>query len=357
MSQENLSLWNKVCETDPDMTEKISFGAYKFTTIDAQSQIQKATEVFGPFGIGWRVTNGKYEVIVPYDDDKHYNLLAFTGRFEYQWQDRQGHFDISAEIELFEYNKKNSEWRRTSDAYKKVYTDALTKALSRLGFNADVFLGKFDDNKYVDSLHRKKETEAGAANAEQLSKIQELATNLELRGDQFAEYLRTAFKTSWSRITKELADKIIIDLQNKKPFEKKQVSEIAASEPEKPKADPSDPEVKTEPESKPETKKKLVPVPKKPDDYYAGLSDDEMFQVNGDKDMSEKVLLNQTARDMCNSLYKAADDKDAIQQELSKILKDLTGSPTLANNAIGLLKLSKRKLEALVKTLKAKESN
>jgi len=287
---------------------------------------------------------------VPYEDDKHYNLLAFTGKFEYDWQDKKGHFDISAEIELFE--KAKGEWRRTSDAYKKVYTDALTKALSRLGFNADVFLGKFDDNKYVDSLHRKKETEAGAASAEQLSKIQELATNLELRGDQFAEYLRTNFKTSWSRITKELADKIIIDLSNKKPVEYKPVSEIAASEPEKPKN-----ENKPEPEKKPDPPKKMIPVPKKPDDYYVGLTDEEMSQVNGDKDMSEKVLLNQTARDLCNKLFKAADDKDSIQVDLSKILKDLTGSPTLANNAVGLLKTSKRKLETLVKTLKAKESN
>jgi hypothetical protein len=30
-------------------------------------------------------------------------------------------------------------------------TDGLTKALSHLGFNADVFLGKHDGNKYSDS--------------------------------------------------------------------------------------------------------------------------------------------------------------------------------------------------------------
>jgi hypothetical protein len=28
----------------------------------------------------------------------------------------------------------------------------MTKGLSKIGFNADVFLGKFDDNKYVKSL-------------------------------------------------------------------------------------------------------------------------------------------------------------------------------------------------------------
>jgi hypothetical protein len=35
------------------------------------------------------------------------------------------------------------------EAPKKAMTDALTKAMSHLGMSADIFLGKFDDNKYV----------------------------------------------------------------------------------------------------------------------------------------------------------------------------------------------------------------
>ena len=38
------------------------------------------------------------------------------------------------------------------DFAKKVETDTLTKALSKLGFNADIFLGKFDDTKYVEQM-------------------------------------------------------------------------------------------------------------------------------------------------------------------------------------------------------------
>lgn len=36
------------------------------------------------------------------------------------------------------------------DAFKKAMTDALTKGLSHLGFSADVYLGKFDDSRYVE---------------------------------------------------------------------------------------------------------------------------------------------------------------------------------------------------------------
>ena len=41
------------------------------------------------------------------------------------------------------------------DALKKAGTDALTKCLSYLGFNADIFMGKFDDNKYVAEMDEK----------------------------------------------------------------------------------------------------------------------------------------------------------------------------------------------------------
>ena len=38
---------------------------------------------------------------------------------------------------------------------KKVQTNAITKGLSALGFNSDVFEGKFDDNKYVNEMKEK----------------------------------------------------------------------------------------------------------------------------------------------------------------------------------------------------------
>ena len=38
------------------------------------------------------------------------------------------------------------------DCRKKLLTDITTKALSFLGFNADVFLGQHDDNKYLSQV-------------------------------------------------------------------------------------------------------------------------------------------------------------------------------------------------------------
>ena len=61
-------------------------------------------------------------------------------------------------------------WRKTGalddEAPKKAMTDAMTKALSHLGVSADVFLGMFDNSKYVEkvaaeykSLNKSKVTE------------------------------------------------------------------------------------------------------------------------------------------------------------------------------------------------------
>ena len=59
--------------------------------------------------------------------------------------DVAGEFPISSSIKVMMGSKLDD------DCIKKVQTDAITKGLSRLGFNADVFMGRFDGNKYVDA--------------------------------------------------------------------------------------------------------------------------------------------------------------------------------------------------------------
>ena len=66
------------------------------------------------------------------------------------------HSNISTHVEkvVWEGNAKTDKKKLVvdEDYAKKVATDALTKGLSKWGFNADVFEGKFDDDKYVKSL-------------------------------------------------------------------------------------------------------------------------------------------------------------------------------------------------------------
>jgi hypothetical protein len=134
-----MRIWNAVCRTDPRHTKSVEFGR-KFTAIDAHYQIQEATRIFGPVGEGWGYDTGEISfvdglVIVPvtlWHGDRNKTFGPIYGSTTLR--DRKGNLD--------------------KDAPKKATTDALTKALSQLGFNADVFLGRFDDNKYVENLKK-----------------------------------------------------------------------------------------------------------------------------------------------------------------------------------------------------------
>jgi len=139
----NMELWDKVCTTDPDCTKRVAQRG-GFTAIDAYSQIQKATELWGSMGNKWGVSHECFE------DIDNGLLIYSAGLFYPGDNDVRGEIPIHSSINMVQGAKLDG------DCVKKVATDALTKGLSKLGFNADVFLGKFDDNKYVAEL--KKET-------------------------------------------------------------------------------------------------------------------------------------------------------------------------------------------------------
>jgi len=139
----NMALWEQVCKTDPKYTKKVRLGAREFTTVCAQSQVMKATELFGPFGLDWWVEE---ETFAPLGDN---DLLTYQATLKFTANNGVGGIPLHASVAL-----KNKDGRFDSDAYKKVATDALTKGLSKLGFNADIFLGLFDDNKYVQQMIR-----------------------------------------------------------------------------------------------------------------------------------------------------------------------------------------------------------
>ena len=139
MKKDKLKLWNTVETTDPKYTKKVNQRG-GFTAIAAQSQIKKATEVFGPAGIGWGVKNEEFTNI------EGTTLVLYTSTLWYVFNSETGEFPIHSSI------KYGANGRYDDDFAKKVATDALTKGLSKLGFNADVFMGLFDDNKYVSEV-------------------------------------------------------------------------------------------------------------------------------------------------------------------------------------------------------------
>lgn len=134
-----MRIWDQVSKTNPDYTKKVNQRG-GFTAIDAHYQVMNATAAFGPVGVGWGYTNGE-----PIFKEQ----LVFIPVTLWHGERTNTFGPIYGGAEVIS-NKGYAD----NDALKKASTDGLTKALSHLGFNADVFLGKFDDNKYVENVRK-----------------------------------------------------------------------------------------------------------------------------------------------------------------------------------------------------------
>lgn len=144
---DNMKLWNAVATSDPAHLKRVSFGSRSFTAIDPHSQIEVMTREFGPVGVGW----GWHAVTKVIDLSE--GRMLYTAEVEVWTGDRSNVFGPFPGARTL----VNDKGRINEDAPKMAVTDGLTKALSHLGLNADVFLGKHDGNKYSDPAAKKDE--------------------------------------------------------------------------------------------------------------------------------------------------------------------------------------------------------
>jgi hypothetical protein len=157
-SSPNLSLWNSVQATDPDYTKAFSrSGGFRGTAINHTYQTKRATEAFGPKGLGWgsMVLDEEYVKGAPILHDKHGVIgheIVHVLRIElwYKLGDKSGSVQAFGQTTFVGSNKHGT--FTDEEAPKKSLTDAESKALAMLGFSADVHMGLFDDSKYVNDL-------------------------------------------------------------------------------------------------------------------------------------------------------------------------------------------------------------
>lgn len=143
---DKMNVWNALKTTDPKYTKKVEFGR-KFTSINSQWQLQRMTEQFGPIGQGWGY-NVDHAVERISDD---YVLAVADVAIWWRADDKVAQYGpVRGMSPIVEKGKNGLHY--DDDAGKKAMTDALTKGLSHLGLSADVFLGLFDDNKYVQQV-------------------------------------------------------------------------------------------------------------------------------------------------------------------------------------------------------------
>ena len=165
MSDNNLELWNKVRTPDPGATKAFSrSGGFKGTATNAVYLIQKATELWGPMGGNWGVDivedktiQGAPIILVDGGPVVGYELLHVI---RINLRHPGGIVPGYGQTMLVGKNKYGT--FTDEEAPKKSLTDALTKALSWLGFAADIHMGLWDDVGYVKNV---------TANSEGLDKL------------------------------------------------------------------------------------------------------------------------------------------------------------------------------------------
>jgi len=142
---DNTALWDKLGKTDPNHTKTFKrAGGFSGTAIKPMWSYRRMTEEFGPCGSGWGINEPSFQV-VPVGESV---MVYCTVSVWYEKAD-QTVFGVGGDM----VSGKRGNYSMVDDeAFKKAYTDAVTNALKMIGVGADVHMGMFDDNKYINTL-------------------------------------------------------------------------------------------------------------------------------------------------------------------------------------------------------------
>ena len=146
--KENMALWNSVFTTDPAQTKGFSrAGGFKGTAIKPYWLVKRATEVFGPHGIGWGHEEHECRVI----EGPEGRMAVFSKVSVWYGSPTGQRAETGPQWggTLLIEKRKDGTLFMDDEAFKKSITDGITKCLSYLGFAGDVHMGLFDGNKYV----------------------------------------------------------------------------------------------------------------------------------------------------------------------------------------------------------------
>ena len=143
---EKMAIWSAVSGTDPKFTSRVQQRG-GFTAIDAYFQIRQATELWGPYGSAWGLRNMVRTLNVEME------MAFLDAEFHYPDGEKDACFQIANSIDIKSRSKSGAKW--DDEFVKKLETNTISKALSRLGFGADVFMGMFDDARYIAEQNQK----------------------------------------------------------------------------------------------------------------------------------------------------------------------------------------------------------
>jgi len=158
----NLELWESVSRTDPAFTKAYKGpGGFQGTAVSPTYVNMKATEIFGPVGIGWgwEVLVDRYDVGAPIREKDgenkgavicHASMHVLKIKLWYILKGSRGeveHYGCTPFVSETKYGP-NTDF----EAPKKSLTDAIKKCLVQIGFAADIYMGLYDDEHYLNEV-------------------------------------------------------------------------------------------------------------------------------------------------------------------------------------------------------------
>lgn len=206
---DNLTLWQSVEKTDPKHVKAITGKSYQGNSPKPHYLVHKATETFGPCGIGWGFTIEDERIEEGAGGER---MSIARVKVWFKWNGERGEVEHIGGTS-FSGIRASGKAFTDEDAPKKSVTDALVKALSMIGFAGDIFMGRYDDSKYVEDL--KAETsepspvlDALLANMPRTSladaKAWKEKQDPEIKGLSDAEFAK--FKPAWQANLKALSE-------------------------------------------------------------------------------------------------------------------------------------------------------
>ncbi|KAF6592562.1 hypothetical protein G9G39_17075 [Cronobacter sp. EKM101R] len=205
--QENLALWKNVFKTDERFTRAFAVNGGG-TSINGTYMTMIATREFGPKGIGWGVDilEERFDDGAPLtrkNGDSQELITDGNGNFLTEkhhvikirlWYIRNGQRGQEVAYGCTPYIT-NSKYGVVSDgeAPKKSLTDATKKALSSLGFCADIFMGLYDNAEYRSRNKAEFDLINASENAEDAARLRR---ELDERLTRVADTLSSAVSTS-----------------------------------------------------------------------------------------------------------------------------------------------------------------
>lgn len=159
----NADMWDRLQTTDAQFTKSFQrAGGFSGTAINGAYILKRLTEEFGPCGIGWRFIIEEENILEGHtlkNGDKA-KVHVIRGCIEYTVGAQKHQTSSQFGQTYLVYENRNGAYT-DEEAPKKSITDAIGKCAVQLGIGADIHLGLYDDNKYVNERRKEAAESAG----------------------------------------------------------------------------------------------------------------------------------------------------------------------------------------------------